>query len=137
MEIAGFESLLSYIIPIFFSIFWSVLFLQSGLDKLINWSGNLEWLTGHFSQSLFSGAVPFLLFFLTFSELAAGFFSAVGIVWYICFKSVLVCQIGSILSCISLLMLFFGQRVAKDYPGAASLVPYFLAAIFNLWLLSH
>jgi len=137
MEIAGSESLASYILPIFFSIFWSVLFLQSGLDKLINWSGNLEWLTGHFSKSFFSSSVSFLLFFLTSSELAAGFFSAVGIVWYVGFKSVLVCQIGSILSCISLLMLFLGQRVAKDYPGAASLVPYFLVAMVNLWVLSH
>jgi hypothetical protein len=30
-------------------------------------------------------------------------------------------------------MLFFGQRVAKDYGGAAALVPYFLMAVGGLW----
>jgi diacylglycerol kinase len=29
-------------------------------------------------------------------------------------------------------MLFFGQRVAKDYAGAASLVPYFILVVIHL-----
>jgi hypothetical protein len=31
--------------------------------------------------------------------------------------------------------LFFGQRVAKEYAGAAILVPYFLLALVAIYLL--
>jgi hypothetical protein len=43
---------------------------------------------------------------------------------------------GSLLSAITLLMLFFGQRVAKDYAGAATLVPYFILVVINLFFLA-
>jgi len=36
-------------------------------------------------------------------------------------------QPGAITST-ALLMLFFGQRMAKDYTGAAALIPYFILA---------
>jgi hypothetical protein len=32
--------------------------------------------------------------------------------------------------------LFFGQRMAKDYPGAATLVPYFLLTLAAIYLLT-
>ena len=34
----------------------------------------------------------------------------------------------------SLAALFFGQRVAKDYPGAAVIVPYFLLVLVLMFL---
>jgi hypothetical protein len=34
----------------------------------------------------------------------------------------------------SITALFFGQRVAKDYPGAAVLVPYFLLLLVLMYL---
>jgi hypothetical protein len=43
---------------------------------------------------------------------------------------------GAALAAISLVALFFGQRMAKDYPGAATLVPYFLLALSALYLLA-
>jgi len=42
---------------------------------------------------------------------------------------------GAILSCISLLMLLFGQRMAKDYAGAMTIAVYFIPAIFLVFLL--
>jgi putative oxidoreductase len=42
--------------------------------------------------------------------------------------------IGLGLSGLALVMLFFGQRVAKDYPGAAVLASYFGVALIGLWL---
>ena len=45
--------------------FMAVLFLQSGLDKVFDYQGNLSWLTGHFSKSIFNGMVPILLTVLT------------------------------------------------------------------------
>jgi hypothetical protein len=42
---------------------------------------------------------------------------------------------GAQLSALNLVMLFFGQRIAKDYAGAAALVPYFLLSIGSILLL--
>ena len=39
---------------------------------------------------------------------------------------------GAALSGLSFLALFFGQRMAKDYAGAAGLVPYFLVSLVAL-----
>jgi len=123
------------ILQILFSAFWAILFLQSGFDKLVDWKGNLAWLTGHFSKSFLHSSVPILLGTITFLEIAAGASSLVGIVQIIWMDSFFLAQIGTLLSAISLLMLFFGQRIAKDYAGAASIALYFFAAMFNLWLL--
>jgi putative oxidoreductase len=125
------------LLPVLFSGFWAVLFLQSGLDKLMDWSGNLQWLKGHFSKSILSNVVPFLLIILTFTEVSSGIFSLAGAFYFLGYDSLILSQIGTILASVSILMLFWGQRIAKDYPGAASLAPYFLAAMFNLWLLNQ
>ena len=125
------------LLQVLFSGFWCILFLQSGLDKLMDWSGNMKWLKGHFSKSILSNIVPLLLTILTFTEIASGIFSLAGIFYFLGYESLILCRIGTILASLSLLFLFIGQRLAKDYPGAASLAPYFLAAMFNLWLLNQ
>jgi uncharacterized membrane protein YphA (DoxX/SURF4 family) len=125
------------LLPVLFSSFWAVLFLQSGLDKLMDWSGNLQWLKGHFSKSLFANVVPLLLAILTFTEVASGIFSFAGAFYYLGYNSIILCQIGTLMASVSILMLFIGQRIAKDYSGAASLTPYFLAAMVNLWFLNQ
>jgi hypothetical protein len=40
-----------------------------------------------------------------------------------------------VLSITAMLMLFFGQRMAKDYTGAAALIPYFILASSALCLM--
>ncbi len=42
---------------------------------------------------------------------------------------------GAIVSAFAILALFFGQRMAKEYAGAAILVPYFLLALVAIYLL--
>ena len=37
---------------------------------------------------------------------------------------------------LNIAMLFFGQRIAKDYSGATSLVPYFIVCIGEILLLT-
>jgi hypothetical protein len=125
-----------WIIQALISSFFTILFIQSGLDKIIDWKGNLEWLTGHFANSFLSGMVPALLGTLTLVEVAAGLVSAVGVVEVLIYKSYCFAFLGTLLSAISLVMLFFGQRIAKDYAGAGGLVPYFILAIINLYFLA-
>ncbi|HMS09463.1 MAG TPA: hypothetical protein PKE66_08275 [Pyrinomonadaceae bacterium] len=111
---------------LFAALFVAILFLQSGLDKVFDWKGNLEWLTGHFSKTFLSGMVPMMLATITLMELATGLGAAVGIVYFLVTGSLVVVFAAGVLGAASLTALFFGQRIAKDYPGAAVLVPYFL-----------
>jgi apolipoprotein N-acyltransferase len=124
-----------FVLQTLISAFFAILFLQSGIDKVIDRRGNLDWLTGHFAKSPLAGTVPLLLGLITLMELAAGALSAVGCLLLLFRHDSTVAFYGAILSGLSLLALFFGQRMAKDYPGAASLVPYFLVVIAGIiWL---
>ena len=116
--------------------FFAVLFLQSGMDKVVDWKGNLSWLTGHFEESPFSKIVPLLLAVITITELGAGIVCAYGVVELIAFDLNSFARVGILLSAVNLLMLFTGQRIAKDYVGAAVLVNYFLLALASLYFLT-
>ncbi len=112
----------------------AILFVQSGLDKVFDWKGNLEWLTGHFSKTFLSGTVPPMLATITLMELATGFLSIVGIIYFFVTGSTVLIFYASILGAASIAALFFGQRVAKDYAGAAVLIPYFILLIILMYL---
>jgi hypothetical protein len=117
--------------------FLAVVFLQSGIDKVLDRRGNLDWLTGHFSKSPLAGMVPLLLLAITLLELLAGALSAVGAVMVLIARDSTLGFYGAVVSGIAILALFFGQRMAKDYPGAASLVPYFLLTLAAIYLLGQ
>ena len=124
-----------FVLQLFASAFFAILFLQSGIDKVIDRRGNLEWLTGHFAKSPLAGMVPLLLGVVTVLELSAGVLSAIGCAVVLVRRDPTIAFYGAVLSGLALLALFFGQRMAKDYPGAATLVPYFLVVIAALvWL---
>src|SRR6476620_8199991 len=112
--------------------FLAILFLQSGIDKIIDRRGNLEWLTGHFAKSPLARMVPMLLGVITLLELLSGALSAVGCALVLLRNDPTIAFYGVVLSGFSLIALFFGQRMAKDYPGAGTLVPYFLVVIAGL-----
>jgi len=112
-----------------------ILFLQSGIDKVVDRRGNVEWLTGYFSKSPLASQVVPMLSVITIVELAAGTLSALGVPWLLFTGSRVPAALGALLSVTALLMLFFGQRVAKDYAGAAALVPYFILASCGLGLM--
>ena len=116
-------------------IFVIITFLQSGIDKVADWKGNLSWLKEHFSKTPFSGTVPLLLFIITGMELLAGICSLVGIVQILVSEQYLFAQLGSVLASVSLLMLLLGQRVAKDYEGAKTIVIYLIPTIILVMLL--
>lgn len=114
--------------------FFAILFLQSGIDKIVDRKGNLEWLTGHFSKSAFAKMVPFLLTVLTVMEMLSGALSVVGVVMtpFVNLLGFWMPFVAVATAGVTLLMLFMGQRIAKDYAGAAGIVPYFLVVIISL-----
>lgn len=118
------------------TVFLAILFIQSGIDKVIDKEGNLSWLKSHFSNSPLKNSVPLLLIIVTVFELLAGFGNLIGAFYVLFMDNTNVAFFGTLLSSISLIMLFFGQRVSKDYVGAQSLVSYFILTIVTLLLLS-
>ena len=127
----------TYLMQILASAFLAVLFLQSGIDKILDRHGNFEWLKGHFAKSPLAGVVPALLICITILEIAAGALSAVGCVLVIFLSDSTVALYGAILSAVAITALFFGQRVAKEYAGAAVLIPYFLLTLVAIYLLAQ
>src|SRR5438552_15544611 len=66
------------LLQILVSAFLAILFLQSGIDKVVDRRGNLEWLKGHFAKSPLAGIVPVMVTVITILEIAAGPLSAAG-----------------------------------------------------------
>jgi hypothetical protein len=126
-----------HLLQIFASAFLAILFLQSGIDKVIDRRGNLEWLKGHFAKSPLAGVVPILLATLTILEVAAGALSAIGCIMLVVSRESTLAFYGAVTSAVALLALFFGQRIAKDYSGAAVLVAYFLLTLVTIYLLAQ
>ena len=127
----------TYLMQILASAFLAILFLQSGIDKILDRRGNFEWLKGHFAKSPLAGIVPTLLISITILEIAAGALSVVGCVFIILSRDSIVAFYGATISAVAVLALFFGQRIAKDYAGAAVLVPYFLLVLVAMYLLAQ
>jgi diacylglycerol kinase len=126
-----------YLMQIFAAAFLAILFLQSGIDKVVDRHGNLEWLKGHFAKSPLAGVVPALVTAITILELAAGALSGIGCMALIVSRDSTVAFYGAVISAIATIALFFGQRMAKDYAGAAVLVPYFLLTLVAIYLLAQ
>jgi diacylglycerol kinase len=125
----------TYLMQILVAAFLAILFLQSGIDKIVDRRGNLDWLKGHFAKSALAGVVPAMLTTITILELAAGILSAIGCIFVLLSRDSTVAFYGAIISAIAIISLFFGQRMAKDYAGAAVLVPYFLITLVAIYLL--
>jgi uncharacterized membrane protein YphA (DoxX/SURF4 family) len=126
-----------YFLQLLVSLFLAILFLQSGIDKIVDRQGNLEWLKGHFSKSPLSGTVPLMFAALTIIEVAAGVLNAIGFLALIFAHSPTIAFYGAVVSAIAIVSLFFGQRMTKEYAGAAILVPYFLLTLVAIYLLAH
>ena len=103
-----------YLLQIFASGFLAILFLQSGIDKVVDRRGNLEWLQGHFAKSPLAGMVPLLVTTITILEIAAGGLSAVGCILIILTRDSTLAFYGAAFATISIIALFFGQRMAMS-----------------------
>ncbi|MDA9356927.1 DoxX family protein [Flavobacteriaceae bacterium] len=116
-------------------LFLIITFLQSGIDKLIDWNGNLSFIKGHFKNSPLKNIVPLLLAIILILEILASLLMIVGV--YQLYTSGLkeMAILGIELSALSLIFLLVGQRLAKDYAGAMTLAVYFIISITGLVLL--
>jgi len=113
----------------------AITFLQSGYDKIKDWKGNLEWLKSHFAGTFLAKQVPLALFTILVLEIISGVFCVAGVLKLFIDNDSTIGFYGALLSCITLLLLLFGQRIAKDYDGARTIVIYFVPAVFAVHLL--
>ncbi|MFI5364453.1 MAG: DoxX family protein [Candidatus Binatia bacterium] len=114
--------------------FFAVVFLQSAVDKLTDQQGNIGFFGDHFKNSPFpAAAVPLLFWVLTLVELGAGGLCALGILsGSFVARGFGIAACGVALSGVALLCLLTGQRLAKDYAGAAVVAAYFAVALLGL-----
>lgn len=116
-------------------LFITITFLQSGWDKITDWNGNVGWLKEHFSKTFLAKMVPLSVAIILVMELAIGFLAVIGLYMLHTGGSKDFAIYATVLSAICLLFLLFGQRVAKDYDGARTIVIYFMPTVFLLFLL--
>ncbi len=125
-NILTYEILLLDLIASLIGIFISIALLQSGIDKVLDRKENLSWLSDHFSDTILNNNVPLLLLIVTIVELFSGFLLLLGGLYNIIISNNDLLILGFLTSSINFIFLFFGQRVAKDYDGAAVIVNYFI-----------
>ena len=117
-------------------LFLSIALLQSGFDKIFNWEGELDFITEKFAKTPLANFSAFGLIQVTIFEVLSGLASLLGAIRVLFYDDESYGIIGLILAAISLSILMLGQRISKDYEGAAVLVPYFLLTMFGLFIYS-
>ena len=132
------ENLPEELALLFISFFFSILFMQSGLDKVFNFYDNLKFFNNHFQKTIFSNQARLLLVLLTTFEVLTGAICLIGLVG-VCvtgfsLQLMSILFLGMILSSLTICCLFLGQRIANDYVGAANLTIYFIVSLIGLSL---
>ena len=119
---------------LFVLAFFLIVFIQSGVDKIFDYKGNLNFLNDllkiYFSPSL----IAFALISVAILELVSGILCLIGIVDFIFNDSSFIGFLGLIIGSIALLVLLFGQRVSKNYDGAKTIAIYFILAMIGIAL---
>jgi len=117
-------------------LFLIVTFMQSGIDKITDWKGNIGFIKSNFKESPLRKNVPMLLAIILTIEIAAGILMIIG-TYQICSSGLKeIALIGVELSAVALIFLLIGQRLAKDYTGAMTLAVYFIITLFGVFLMS-
>lgn len=127
----------NYPTEILILFFLIITFLQSGIDKVLDWKGNISFIKNHFNASPLKNSVPFLLIIILIFELLASVLMIVGVYQLYTSENKEIAFTGVALSAITLIFLLIGQRLAKDYAGAMSLAVYFIICVFGVFLLNN
>jgi len=94
----------SYILQVLVSAFLAILFLQSGIDKVVDRRGNRAYFEQHFAKSPLAGTVGPMLTVITLLEISAGALSGMGCVVLILTHDSMVAYLGALVGAIAALM---------------------------------
>jgi hypothetical protein len=117
-------------------LFLTVTFIQSAYDKLFDWNNNVAYFQSHFSDTILKNYITSALGFILILELLSGILTLSGCVELFINNTTKVGFYGAVLSCITLILLLLGQRIAKDYDGARTIAIYFIPAVMAVFWLS-
>lgn len=113
----------------------AAVFLQSGLDKILDREGNKAYIGGQFANTPLAPHAGWMLLVVTVLETSAGVLLGLGALLVLLGVGTSVAFLGVAIAGANVVGLMFGQRVVKDYGGAAVLVPYFLLILATMLLL--
>ena len=116
--------------------FLAIVFLQSGIDKLTDWKGNLSFLKDHFGKTFLKKSVLLMLGVVMIGELIVGVLSIIGIIQIYTSGTMIMGFYAAVIAAKVLLALLLGQRIAKDYAGAMTIAVYFTVTVFGVYLLA-
>jgi drug/metabolite transporter superfamily protein YnfA len=116
--------------------FLALTFIMSAHNKIFYWNDNLAFFKTHFEKTILKNQLVLATGILLAFELAAGILCLLGIIELYINSGRMFGFYGAVFSCISLLFMLFGQRLAKDYDGARTIAIYFVPAILAVFWLS-
>ena len=114
--------------------FFTIVFVQSGLDKVFDKKGNLDYLYSLLGPVFSKTLIRLAFYSVTILELVSGFLCAAGLFYSFLNNSSLFGLAGLVIGSFALLILLIGQRVSKNYEGAKTLVIYFVLAMGGIVL---
>jgi uncharacterized membrane protein YphA (DoxX/SURF4 family) len=117
-------------------LFLTVTFIQSAYDKLFDWNNNVSFLQEHFANTFLKNNITIALGLILILELVSGILTLSGCVELFINNTTKIGFYGAVLSCITLILLLLGQRMAKDYDGARTIAIYFIPAVMAVFWLS-
>ncbi len=116
-------------------LFLAITFIISCHEKIFHWKDAMSWMIPHFEKTILKKRVPLATGILLVVELIAAIFSIIGCIQLYINGGREFGYYGAVFSCISLLLMLIGQRLAKDYEGAKTIAIYFITAVFGVYLL--
>jgi uncharacterized membrane protein YphA (DoxX/SURF4 family) len=114
--------------------FFSIVFIQSGMDKVFDHKGNLSFLRDLLGKFFNQSLITLAFISVTVLELFSGFVCLAGVFYALFYDSNLIGLVGLIVGSVALLVLLFGQRVSKNYEGAKTITIYFILSIIGVLL---
>jgi len=114
--------------------FFSIVFIQSGLDKVFNKKENLSFLYELLGKVFSKSLILVAFYSITLLEVASGFLCLIGVLEIIAYGSTTLGYWGLIVGALALLILLFGQRMSQNYDGAKTITIYFILTVFGISL---
>lgn len=119
-------------------LFLLITFWMSFYEKISTYKDTKGWMESHFEKTSLKNRISVLLPILVSIEILAVLFLVPAIVNQLFgFSEFPFSRISLIICAVSLLMLLFGQRIAKDYQSAAGITSYFIVVILGFILLAQ
>ena len=119
---------------LFVLAFFLIVFIQSGIDKVFDFKGNLSFLNDLLGAFFSRPLITIALISVTILELLSGLLCLIGIVDVLFNGSNFIGLLGLIVGSFALLVLLFGQRVSKNYDGAKTITIYFILSTVGIAL---